>query len=233
MNAIITGATKGIGRSIAEKFAGENYNICLCARNEDELKETADVLWHINPKIEVHYQACDVSQQQELEAFADFCLSSFSQIDLLINNAGFFVPGTIAEEEEGMLDKMMQTNVYSAYHLSRKIIPQLRKQKSGLIVNISSVAGLQAYPQGGSYSISKFALTGFSKNLRNELKDDGIKVSTIYPGATYSDSWKESKVDEHRIMEANDIAEVVLSLTKLSPKAVAEDIVLRPMLGDL
>ena len=92
---------------------------------------------------------------------------------------------------------------------------------------------MQAYPQGGSYSISKFALTGFSKNLRGELKEDGIKVSTVYPGATFSASWDGSGVDPERIMEAHDIAESVFALTKLSPKAVVEDIVLRPQLGDL
>jgi len=233
MNAIITGATKGIGRAIALKFAIENINLVVCARSQEGLEALVAEIKKINPRVSVQTKTCDVSIRKEINDFGGFCLSSLGSIDILVNNAGYFLPGDIHKEEEGMLEKMLQTNLLSAYHLSRKIIPQMQKQQNGLIVNISSVAGIQAYPQGGSYSISKFALTGFSKNLRSELQEDGIKVSTVYPGATYSDSWKESDIDENRIMEAEDIAESVYAITKLSKKAVVEDIILRPQLGDL
>jgi short-subunit dehydrogenase len=107
------------------------------------------------------------------------------------------------------------------------------KAKKGHIFNICSIASLQAYPQGGSYSISKYALLGFSTNLRLELKDKGIKVTAVCPGATYTNSWKGSGVPEDRIMEADDIAKMIYAATQLSPQAVVEDIVLRPQLGDL
>ena len=233
MNAIITGATKGIGRAIALKFATENINLCICARNEDRLSALKEEIKKLYPRVRVQSKVCDVSIKKEVESFAEFCLSEFDKIDILVNNAGYFLPGDVHTEEDGLLEKMLNTNLMSAYHLSRKIIPQLKKQREGLIINISSVAGLKAYPQGGSYSISKFALTGFSQNLRGELKEDGIKVSTVYPGATFSASWDGSGVDEERIMEANDIAESVFAITKLSKKAVVEDIILRPQLGDL
>jgi short-subunit dehydrogenase len=233
MNAIITGATKGIGRAIALKFATENINLAVCARSQDGLDALVEEIKNVNPRVSVQAKTCDVSQKNEVLDFASFCLKAFDAIDILVNNAGYFLPGDIHKEEDGLLEKMLDTNLMSAYHLTRAVVPQLQKQQSGLIVTISSVAGIQAYPQGGSYSISKFALTGFSKNLRNELKEDGIKVSTVYPGATYSDSWKGSGVEEDRIMEANDIAESVFALTKLSKRAVIEDIVLRPQLGDL
>ncbi len=233
MNAIITGATKGIGRAIALKFAQENINLCICARQKDGLDRLEKEIRKLNPNVLVKTSSCDVSIKKEIEAFGAFCLKTFETIDIVINNAGYFIPGDIHKEADGLLDKMLRTNLFSAYHLSRKLIPRLQKMQAGLIVNISSVAGLQAYSQGGSYSISKFALTGFSKNLREELKQDGIKVSTVYPGATFSASWDGSGVDQERIMEADDIAESVFALTKLSPKAVVEDIVLRPQLGDL
>jgi len=233
MNAIITGATKGIGKAISLSFAKENINLCVCARQQSGLDDLIDEVKNLNPKVLVKAQTCDVSNKKEVEQFAEFCLGSFSTIDILVNNAGYFLPGDVHTEEEGLLEKMLNTNLFSAYHLSRKLIPQLKKQQQGLIVNMSSVAGIQAYPQGGSYSISKFALTGFSKNLRGELREDGIKVSTVYPGATFSASWEGSDVEEDRIMEANDIAESILALTKLSDKAVVEDIILRPQLGDL
>lgn len=233
MNAIITGATKGIGRAIALKFAAENINICICARQQEGLDTLVKEINKLNPRVLIKTMTCDVSVKKEVEKFASFCLTTFDKIDILVNNAGYFEPGDIHKEEDGLLEKMLNTNLLSAYNLSRKIIPHLQKQQEGLIVNISSVAGIQAYPQGGSYSISKFALTGFSQNLRGELKEYGIKVSTVYPGATYSASWDGSDVDEDRIMEANDIAESVFAITKLSKKAVVEDIILRPQLGDL
>ena len=107
------------------------------------------------------------------------------------------------------------------------------KKGKGHIFNICSIASLNAYENGGSYSISKFALLGFSKNLRLELKDKGIKVTAVCPGAVYTNSWAGSGVDPKRIMEANDIAEMIYAATQLSPQAVVEDIVMRPLLGDL
>jgi short-subunit dehydrogenase len=103
----------------------------------------------------------------------------------------------------------------------------------GHIFNICSIASLNAYANGGSYSISKFALFGFSKNLREELKPKGIKVTSVMPGATLSASWDGFDIDPNRIMEVNDVAEMILAASKLSSMAVVEDIVMRPQLGDL
>jgi short-subunit dehydrogenase len=152
---------------------------------------------------------------------------------ILINNAGFFLPGNLMEEEQGVLETQIAANLYSAYHTSRAIVPALIKAGNGHIFNICSIASLHAYPQGGSYSISKYALDGFSKNLREELKDKGIKVTAVYPGATYTNSWAGSGVAPTRIMEAEDIAKMIFAATQLSPQAVVEDIVMRPLLGDL
>ena len=116
--------------------------------------------------------------------------------------------------------------------VGRKDINKEKKGK-GHIFNMCSVASLMAYPNGGSYSISKYALLGFSKNLRLELKDKGIKVTGIMPGATWSASWEGVELPEERLMQASDIALAVWSATQMSPSAVVEDIVLRPQLGDL
>ncbi|TAF49329.1 MAG: SDR family oxidoreductase, partial [Sphingobacteriia bacterium] len=153
--------------------------------------------------------------------------------DVLINNAGRFEPGSIHNEAEGVLDSMLQTNLYSAYHLTRALLPAMIDKKQGHVFNICSIASLQAYANGGSYSISKFALLGFSRNLREEMKPHGIKVTAVLPGATLSDSWAGSGVDPQRIMEASDVAKLVVAAASLSPQAVVEDIVLRPQLGDL
>ena len=143
------------------------------------------------------------------------------------------MPGSIYNEEEGVLEKMIEVNLYCAYHLTRALLPEMMKKKNGHIFNICSIAALKAYPNGGSYSISKYALMGFSKNLREEMKPYNIKVTTVYPGAVYTSSWKESGVDPKRIMETTDVADSIYTISKLSTQACVEDIVLRPQLGDL
>jgi short-subunit dehydrogenase len=109
----------------------------------------------------------------------------------------------------------------------------MMEAKSGHIFNICSIASLHAYANGGSYSISKYALAGFSRNLREEMKPHGIKVTAVYPGAAMTASWDGFNIDPKRIMEADDIAKMVYAAAHLSPMAVAEDIILRPQLGDL
>jgi len=179
------------------------------------------------------YKCVDLSIAEEAITFGKWVLSQSNTIDILINNAGQFVPGSIYNEPNGALEAMIRTNLYSAYHLSRTILPNMMEKKSGHIFNICSIAALQAYPNGGSYSISKYALLGFSKNLREELKPYGIKVTTVCPGAAYTDSWAASGVNPERIMQANDIAAMIYAASTLSPQAVVEDIIMRPQLGDL
>ncbi|MCC7029040.1 MAG: SDR family oxidoreductase [Chitinophagaceae bacterium] len=233
MNIVITGASKGIGKAIAEKFVAEGCNVFICARTESELIETVQDLSAINNIVKIFYSVVDLSVRTQVSDFAGDIIREFGRVDVLINNAGVFLGGSLANEEEGLLEKMMETNLYSAYHLSRALLPGMIQHKSGHIFNICSVASHQAYPNGGSYSISKFALLGFSKNLREELKPLGIKVTSVSPGATMSDSWSGSMVSEDRIMEASDIAEMIWSISQLSPQAVVEDIIMRPLLGDL
>jgi short-subunit dehydrogenase len=233
MNVVITGASKGIGKAIAEKFVAEGCNVFICARTESTLKETVQDLAAINNIVKIFYSVVDLSVRKQVADFANDIIREFGRVDVLINNAGVFLGGSLANEAEGLLEKMMETNLYSAYHLSRALLPGMIEHKSGHIFNICSVASHQAYPNGGSYSISKYALLGFSKNLREELKPLGIKVTSVSPGATMSDSWSGSMVSEDRIMQASDIAEMIWSISQLSPQAVVEDIILRPLLGDL
>jgi short-subunit dehydrogenase len=233
MNAIITGASKGIGKAIAEKLVLQNCNIAICARDEKQLQETKSQLQMLNPAVAIFTMVADLSKKNEAQLFGKQCLENFQTIDILINNAGSYMPGDITTEADGTIEKMIETNLYSAYHLSRIIVPKMQAQMSGHIFNMSSIAGLQAYKNGGAYSISKFALQGFSKNLREELKPYFVKVTTINPGATMSDSWNGSGIEEDRIMKAVDIAEVLWNAYQLSKQTVVEDIVLRPILGDL
>jgi short-subunit dehydrogenase len=233
MNVVITGVTKGIGRAIAEKFAEAGNTIIGCARNEMDLYKMADELQTQHPGCFVKAKPVDVSDANEVKQFGKWILDKGSVPDVLVNNAGSFIPGSVYNEEEGTLEKMIEVNLYSAYHLTRAVLPAMMERRQGHIFNICSIASIKAYANGGAYSISKFAMLGFSKNLREEMKPHGIKVTAICPGATMTASWEGAGVDPQRIMEVNDVAEMVWAASKLSPMAVVEDIILRPQLGDL
>ena len=233
MHILITGASRGLGKAIAERFAAAGNDLILCSRNEEALKSAVGELKRDYPAIGIKARAADLGQVEQAKAFGQWVIGLGLPIEILVNNAGQFIPGSVHDEEEGALEKMIAVNLYSAYHLTRELLPGMMQRKKGHIFNICSIASLQAYPNGGAYSISKFALAGFSKNLREEMKPFGVKVTTVYPGAAYTDSWAGSGVNPRRIMEAGDIADMVYAAASLSPQATVEDILLRPQLGDL
>lgn len=232
MNIIITGSSKGLGKAFANIFAKDGNSIFLCARNCDALTATANEIQQAFPQSNIKSKCIDISNKTNAQEFAKWCLS-FGTPDILINNAGIFIPGSIYNEEDKILEKMIETNLYSAYHLTRALLPAMILNKKGHIFNIISIAALQAYTNGGSYSISKFAMLGFSKNLREELKEFNIKVTSVLPGATYTDSWKDSGIKKDRIMKETDIAKMVFAASQISFQACVEEIIIRPQLGDL
>jgi len=231
MNIVITGATKGIGRAIAEKFAQPKTTLFVCARNYKDLKALKARLEQQGAK--VYIKKTDVSKRKQVIAFVDFVAKYTDKVEVLVNNAGVFQQSTLTEEADGLLEQMIDTNLYSAYHLTRALLPLLYNNQKGHIFNMCSIASEKAFPNASAYSISKFALLGFSKVLREELKDKNIKVTSLMPGATWSNAWAGVELPEERIMQAADIAKVVWSAYQLGDSAVVEEIVIRPQLGDL
>ena len=236
MNVIVTGASKGIGKAIAEIFAANGHNLFLCSRGELALYKTVEELMTKYPAVTIKAKPFDLSKKEEAIAFGNWCLS-VAVPDILVNNAGLFEPGSVHNEADGVLESQVATNLYSAYHITRTVLPKMMENPSTgsgrHIFNMCSIASLHAYANGGAYSISKFALYGFSKNLREEMKPYGIKVTSIHPGAVLSDSWGNYDNSNKRIMEADDIAKLVYTFSQLSLQACVEDIVIRPQLGDL
>ena len=232
MNVIITGASKGFGRSIAEKFAEAGHNLFVCSRNEVQLYKMMEELSTKYPQSTVKAKPADMRIKEAVGEFGSWCLE-FGTPDIIVNNAGQFLPGSVHNEEEGILEKLIEANLYSAYHLTRLLLPKMMKVKSGHIFNMCSVASIKAYDNGGAYSVSKFALLGFSKNLREEMKPYNIKVTAVIPGATYTDSWSGSGIDPKRFMEATDVAEMIYAASQLSVQACVEEILLRPQSGDI
>ncbi|MBA2745747.1 MAG: SDR family oxidoreductase [Flavisolibacter sp.] len=233
MNAVITGASRGIGKATAHLLALNGFDLYLCSKHEHNLLSAIEDLKKDFPNNHIDGKALDLGKKEGAQLFGEWVLSNTTGIDILVNNAGTFIQGNVSDEPEGALEQMLEVNLFSAYHLTRSLLPAMKKAASGHIFNICSIASLNAYPGGGSYGISKYALLGFTKNLRAELFEHAIKVTAIIPGAVYTDSWKGSGISEQRIMEARDIAKMIWAAAQLSPQAVVEDIVMRPQLGDL
>lgn len=229
---VVSGGTKGIGRAVIEKFAGEGFDVFTCARNEKDLVLLKKAIEDAHG-ISLYYTVADLSERSSQANFAKDILALNRPVEVLINNAGYFEPGLITEERDGALEKMMDTNLYSAYHLTRALIKNMKSAKNGHIFSICSVASLFAYPNGGSYSISKFALLGFSKVLREELKQFGIRVTAVIAGATYTASWERSGLSPERFMKPQDVADAILGAYSLSPQSVVEELIIRPQLGDI
>jgi short-subunit dehydrogenase len=227
--AIITGATEGMGKAIAEKLLSEGFSIAICARTESRLTETKAAWNEKYPAASVVTFRADLSKKEDVQAFADAVFSAFPEIDVLVNNAGTFVPGKLSTEPDGLLEEMLNLNLFAAYHLTRRILPRMKERNMGHIFNTCSVAGLDPHPGSGAYSISKYAMRGFSENLRAELKSLGIKVTTIFPGSTKTHSWDGETPPPGTLMEASDIAAMIWSAYQLSPDASVESIVLRPV----
>lgn len=233
MNCIITGGSRGLGKAMAERFAAGGYHLALVARDGRRLTAVAEELHMRYPDVRIACFPVDMSKEEKVLSLGKGLAGAVGTVDVLINNAGQFLPGSVHNEPAGLLEQLMAVNLYSAYHLTRLLLPGMMARRSGHIFNLCSVASLQAYPNGGAYSITKYALAGFSANLREEMKPYGIKVTTVYPGAAYTDSWAGSGVDPQRIMTAADVAEMVFTASRLSPSATVEEILLRPQLGDL
>ncbi|MCL6523630.1 MAG: SDR family oxidoreductase [Thermoflavifilum sp.] len=234
MSAIlISGGTRGIGRAIARQFARNHWDVAICGRNSRALAEVADQLRAIYPEGKFLAHAVDMRDPAAIRDFVKQVQQQYAAIDVLVNNAGIFEPGAVNQEPEGQLSRMLEVNLLSAYHLTRAILPNMMTRKQGHIVNLCSTASYKAYPNGGSYSISKFALLGFSRNLREELKPYRIKVTAILPGPTLTDSWAGYPAPAERFIPPDDIASLIWQLTQLAPQTVVEEVLLRPMDGDI
>jgi short-subunit dehydrogenase len=231
--AVITGATKGLGRAAAEIFAENGFDLCVCSRTESDLEAMKAVWAQQYPGRNLFCFSADLSQKQEVLAFGNFVRGTWPKLDVLLNNAGLYLPGLVTEASDDNLETLMNTNLYSAYHLTRALLPLMLPHKQGYVFNMCSIASFLAYPNASTYSISKFALLGFSRALREELKEAGIKVTAVMPGNTWSDAWKGATIPVERLMPASDVAKAIWGCYTLSDAAVVEELVLRPQLGDL
>jgi NADP-dependent 3-hydroxy acid dehydrogenase YdfG len=231
---LISGCSKGIGRATADLFAKNGYHVAGCSRNKEELESMQQIYSSQYPHQRFFFAVADLTDAAQTQKFVSDFHRHFSHADILLNNTGTFIPGELLTEKNDTFDFLLKTNLYSAYYLSKACMPRMQASaKRCHVLTICSVASIKAYEHGGSYAVSKFALLGLTKQLREELKNTLIAVSAILPGATRTASWDGTTHPDSRFIQPEDIAKTILNAVSLSDGAVIEEILIRPQLGDL
>lgn len=229
---LITGASQGIGEAIALEFSRHpSAKLALVARNKDRLQSVCQNVRKNGAVAEIF--VCDVTQPGQVEEMVADVQCSLGTPDVLINNAGSFVPNSFLDYCYEDFERMYTANLRSVFLVTKGFLPKMVERKSGQIFNMGSIAGLQGYPGGTGYCAAKFGVTGLTKVLREEMKEHGIKVTLVAPGPTFSPSWDGSGVPEERMMPAEDIARLIYQVTLLSERTVTEELVLNPQKGPL
>ncbi|HLF35753.1 MAG TPA: SDR family oxidoreductase, partial [Cyclobacteriaceae bacterium] len=201
---VLSGGTRGIGLAVNHKFASGGFDIITCSRSREDLEKFSNDIRDKHPECRLYTLVADLSDREGVQQFSEFIQETGRPVDVLVNNAGIFMPGQVHNEPDGVLEKLMNVNVFSAYHLCRAVTPGMIARRSGHIFNMCSTASITAYVNGGSYCISKFALYGLTRVLREELKTKGIRVTAVLPGATLTSSWEGTELPPDRFMDASD-----------------------------
>jgi NAD(P)-dependent dehydrogenase (short-subunit alcohol dehydrogenase family) len=226
--AVVTGGSKGIGLAIAEALLAQDYAVVIASRNEAAVEAVGRELEQRYPG-RVHAAACDVRREPHVEALMAAAEERFGGLDVLVNNAGV---GLFKFLEQMTLDEwnsILETNVTGVFLCCRAAIPRLRARGGGYIINISSLAGTNAFPQATAYNASKFGLNGMSEALMQEVRHDGIRVSYIMPGSvnTYFNAAEPDAALAWKL-QPEDVARVVVSLLQHDPRSLPSRVEIRP-----
>lgn len=230
---LITGGSQGIGAAIARRFAAEvpGCRLALVARNGRKLAAVARACAKRGATAEVF--TGDVTDEGAVAAMAAAVTKRFGRVDVLVNNAGVFEGAPLLETTVAQFDRVVAASLRSTFLVSQAFLPGMVRRGRGDVFNLSSIAGRQSYPGGAAYCSAKFAVTGLTKVMREEMKAHGVRVCGVYPGATWTPSWEQSGFKAERMMPADDIARSIVNAWRLDRRTVVEEIVLRPQLGDL
>lgn len=227
---VITGASKGIGKRIALHFARvSEHPLVLLARDKKRLEQTKEECLSAGAS-KVFLKACDLTKEEELNKLV--LPDGFKNVGVLINNAGTFMTAPFQETSLDQLYRQFDINVVTTFNTSQHFLPIMKKSDKAFILNICSVASLRGKKNSTAYVTSKHATLGLTRSLREELKDTNIAVTAVNLSSTYSTSWEGSGVDENRLIDPDDLAMLLHSITKLSKRTVVEEILIRPMQGD-
>ena len=221
--AIVTGASRGIGKSIALRLASSGYRLFLLGRDTAALDAVVDAC-----ASEAHYLAGDIRDAAYLDEAVAQAQRTLGSIDGLINNAGTAHVGAVYETEASDWQTVFDVNFNAAVHLTRAVLPTMMARKTGVIVNISSISGRVATAENAIYCATKFALNGFGVSLFEDVRDFDIKVTTILPGYVETALTARRGLNDKRMIDPTDIADAVEYVFNTSPRACPTEIVIRP-----
>ena len=225
--AVITGAGRGIGAAIAQELANLGATAVLCGRTRSALESTAQAIAQAGGKAEV--VACDVTSIQSVDAAAKHVEASCGHVDILVNNAGIGgFGGPLHQLPPDLWDQILNTNLRGVYYAVRAFAPLMIRARSGHIINISSLAGKNALPNGAAYAASKWGLNGLSYSLAEELRGHNIRVAVICPGSTNTDLGPHAGKDNSKMLEPEDVAHAVAMLVTQNPQSFVSEILMRP-----
>lgn len=225
----MTGATEGIGRATAFAFGRRGAKVAICARTEDRVRETARALAHEG--IEAIGTACDVADEASVDGFAQFVHARFPQVDVLVNNAGVGYMQYVDEMSVADFDQTMAVNVRGVFLVTRAFLPSMKRQGSGCIVNVASLAGRNPIAGGAAYAASKHAVLGFAKSLLLEVRTFGIRVLTVCPGSVVTAFFDKAGMELHdpeRKLQSEDVADAITAAVELPARATLSEFDIRP-----
>ncbi len=225
--AVVTGAGRGIGAAIARKLAGLGATAVLCGRTKETLDATAQSILEAGGKVEVI--PCDVTVLHQLEYAAARVDSTFGRLDILVNNAGV---ASLNEPLHNLApnewDRILNTNLRGVYYTIHAFGPLMIRAYSGHIINISSLAGKNALPNGAAYAASKWGLNGLTYSVAEEMRGHNIRVSVICPGSTETELTPHAGKDPNKMLQPDDVAHAVAMLATQAPRSFVSEILLRP-----
>jgi 3-oxoacyl-[acyl-carrier protein] reductase len=224
---LITGAGRGIGRSIALTLAKQGAKIALSARSQQELQTVQAEITELGQ--EAIHEVVDVSLEADVKRLIEKTVQQFGRLDIVVNNAGLGIYGPLLETSVETWDKLMAVNARGPFLVCREAIPHLKKQQRSFIVNIASVLGVKGYENQVAYTASKHALIGLCKALAKEVQKDGIRVHALCPGGvdTQMVALARPDLDRSVLMQPEEIAEIVLFLVTRTGNAVIDEVVVR------
>lgn len=234
---VITGASVGIGRAVAEAFAqecAENEDparLALLARSEDKLEAVAARCRRRGAEAGIF--RCDVTDDAAVFETADAVRERWGTPDVVVSNAGLFEPGPLAETTPEQFRRQVSVNLTGAFVVTKAFLEGMTQRGSGHLFYTASIAARTAYAGGVAYGAAKAGLVNLAGVVRQETKEEGVRVTTLLPGATRTPSWDGTDLPDERFMPPEDVAEALLSAWRLSARSVVEEIVLRPQKGDI
>lgn len=227
--SIVTGAGRGIGRSIAVRLAKEGHNLIITSRTERELRSAKEEIESFG--VACSYFAGDVADPHFVNNTVEEILKSYGRVDHLINNAGIGIIKKVVDSKLEEFQRQINTNLYGIYNFTKAVLPGMIDRRSGSIINISSLAGKNSFVGGAMYSASKHAVMGFTKSLMLEVREYNIRTVVICPGSVESSFGRNSSTDPRskgQILMPEDVADVVAVVIKLPVRALMSEIDLRP-----